>query len=175
MLWHWRLGYRNDILELFANLTLKRKMQEYQKWQNTKIWNIRKHSKNVYEKQQKYEKTGWPRFSWKTAKNGSNSNGYNATWYNIKYLVCSKHCIINKKIMKKKLNKLEAIQRWLAICHVWPWTLTYQKFLLCISSRGQDLYSYQKLNMYIYWFLSESSYRRRLRRRWQRWMPQYKY
>jgi len=30
-------------------------------------------------------------------------------------------------------NKLEATQRWSAICHMWPWTLTYQKFLLCIS------------------------------------------
>jgi len=30
----------------------------------------------------------------------------------------------------------------------------YQKFLLCISSQGQDLYSHQKLNMYIYWFSS---------------------
>jgi len=30
------------------------------------------------------------------------------------------------------------------------------KFLLCISSQDQDLYSHQKLNMYIYWFLSES-------------------
>ena len=37
-------------------------------------------------------------------------------------------------------------------------TLTYQKFLLCISSQGQDLYSHQKLNMYIYWFSSESGY-----------------
>jgi len=27
------------------------------------------------------------------------------------------------------------------------WTLTYQKFLLCVSSQGQDLYSHQKLNM----------------------------
>jgi len=52
--------------------------------------------------------------------------------------------------------------------------LTYQKFLLCISSQGQDLYSHQKLNMYIYWFSSESSYRRRQRRRrWQRRTPQY--
>ena len=71
------------------------------------------------------------------------------------------------------LSKLEAIQRWLAICRVWPWTLTYQKFLLCISSHGQDLYSHQKLNMYIYWFSSESGYRRRRRRR-QRQTPQYK-
>jgi len=46
-------------------------------------------------------------------------------------------------------NKLEAIQRWSATCRVWPWTLTYQKFLLCISSQGQDLYSHQKFNMYI--------------------------
>jgi len=30
-------------------------------------------------------------------------------------------------------HALEAIQRWSAICRVWPWTLTYQKFLLCIS------------------------------------------
>ena len=29
-------------------------------------------------------------------------------------------------------------------------TLTYQKFLLCVSSQGPDLYSHQKLNMYIY-------------------------
>jgi len=27
--------------------------------------------------------------------------------------------------------------------------MTYQKFLLCISSQGQDLYLQQKLNMYI--------------------------
>ena len=39
--------------------------------------------------------------------------------------------------------------------------VTYQKFLLCISSLGQDLYAHQKLNMYIYWFLSESGYIRR--------------
>jgi len=68
--------------------------------------------------------------------------------------------------------ELEAIQRWSAICHVWSWTLTYQKFLLCISSQGEDLYSHQKLNMYIYWFSSESGYRRR---RWRRQCqtPQY--
>ena len=54
--------------------------------------------------------------------------------------------------------KLEAIQRWSAICRVWPWTLTYQKFLLCISSQGQNLYSHQKLNMYIYCFSSESGH-----------------
>jgi len=59
-------------------------------------------------------------------------------------------------ITLKCSTRLEAIQRWLAICRVWPWTLTYQKFLLCISSRGQDLYSHQKFNMYIYWFSSES-------------------
>jgi len=47
--------------------------------------------------------------------------------------------------------------------------VTYQKFLLCLSSHGQDLYSHQKLNMYIYWFSSESGYRRRRRRR----TPQY--
>jgi len=45
--------------------------------------------------------------------------------------------------------------------------LTYQKFLLCISSQGQDLYSHQKLNMC--WFSSESGYRRRR----QHWTPQY--
>ena len=61
-------------------------------------------------------------------------------------------------------SKPEAIQRWSAICPVWPSTLTYQKFLLCISIQGQDLYSHQKLNMYIYWFSSESGYRRRRRR-----------
>jgi len=41
-------------------------------------------------------------------------------------------------------KQLEAIQRWSAICRVWPWTLTYQKFLLCISSQGQDLYTHTK-------------------------------
>jgi len=45
--------------------------------------------------------------------------------------------------------KLEAIQRWLAICHVWPWTLTCQKFLLCITSQSQDLCSHQKLNVHL--------------------------
>jgi len=39
---------------------------------------------------------------------------------------------------------------------------------LCISSQGQDLYSHQKLNMYIYRFSSESGYRRRRRRRRRR-------
>jgi len=39
---------------------------------------------------------------------------------------------------------------------------------LCISSQGQDLYSHQKLNMYIYWFSSESGFRRRRRRRRRR-------
>jgi len=51
------------------------------------------------------------------------------------------------------------------------------KIFLCISSQGQDLYSHQKLNMYIYWFSSESGYRRRRRRRRrlrrQRRTPQY--
>ena len=55
-------------------------------------------------------------------------------------------------------SKLEAIQRWSAICRVWPWTLTYQKFLLCISSQGRDLYSHQKLNTYVYLFSSKSGY-----------------
>ena len=41
------------------------------------------------------------------------------------------------------IEELEAIQRWSAICRV------CQKFLLCISSQCQDLYSHQKLNMYI--------------------------
>jgi len=41
-------------------------------------------------------------------------------------------------------------RRWSAIFRVWPWTLTYQKFLLCISGQGQNLYSHQKLNMYIW-------------------------
>jgi len=66
---------------------------------------------------------------------------------------------------KQQKSKLEATQRWSAICRVWPSTLTYQKFLLCISSQGQDLYSYQKLNMYVYWFSPESSYRRQRRQR----------
>jgi len=65
------------------------------------------------------------------------------------------------------LVKLEAIQRWSV--RMWPWTLTYQKFLSCISSQGQDLYSHQKVNMYIYWFSSDSGYRCRR----QCWMPQY--
>jgi len=55
---------------------------------------------------------------------------------------------------------VEAIQRLSATCRMWPWTLTYQKIPLCVSSQGQHLYSYQKLNMYIYWFSSESGYRR---------------
>jgi len=45
------------------------------------------------------------------------------------------------------------------------------KFLVYISRQGQDLYSHQKLNMYIYWFSSKSGYRRRRRR--QRRTPQY--
>jgi len=50
----------------------------------------------------------------------------------------------------------------------------YQKFLLCVSRYGEDLYSHQKLDMYIKWFSSESGYRHR--RRWrQRRTPQYKY
>jgi len=56
-------------------------------------------------------------------------------------------------------KKQEAIQRWSMICFVWPWTVTHPKFFLCISSHGQDLYSHQKLNTYIYWFSSESGYR----------------
>jgi len=61
-------------------------------------------------------------------------------------------------------RKLEAIQRWSAMSRV---TLNFDlsKFLLCISSHRQDLYSHQKLNMYIYCFSSESGYRRRRRRR----------
>jgi len=76
---------------------------------------------------------------------------------------------------ERLLKTIEAIQRWSAICRVWPWTLTYHKFLLCVSSQGQDLYSHQKLNMYIYGFSSESGYRRRRRRRRrrQRRTPQY--
>ena len=70
-------------------------------------------------------------------------------------------------------KQLEVIQRWSAICRVWPWILTYQKFLLCVSSQDEDLYSHQKFNTYIYWFSSESGYRRRRRR--QRRTPQYNY
>jgi len=52
--------------------------------------------------------------------------------------------------------------------------MNYQKFLLCISSQGQDLYSYQKLNIYIYWLSSESGYRHwRWQPCWQCRMPQY--
>jgi len=50
-------------------------------------------------------------------------------------------------------------------------TSTYQKFLLCISSQGQDLYSNQKLDMYIYWFSSESGYRRQCRLQMPTTMP----
>jgi len=72
------------------------------------------------------------------------------------------------KVQYVSLYQLEAIQRWSAICRVWPWTLTYQKFLLCISSQDQDLYSHQKLNMCISWFSSHSGYRRRRRRQRRR-------
>ena len=58
-------------------------------------------------------------------------------------------------------------------CRFLPNDDFYQKFLLCVSSQGQDLYSHQKLNMYIYWFSSESGYRRRRQRRRQRRTPQY--
>ena len=61
-------------------------------------------------------------------------------------------------------------------CIILQLTLTYQKFLLCVSSQGKDLYSHQKFNMYIYWFSSESGYRcrrRRYRRRRQCRTPQY--
>jgi len=69
-------------------------------------------------------------------------------------------------LVTSELNwvEVEAVQRWSAICRVWPWTFTYQKIFLCISSQGQDRYSDQQLNMYIYWFSSESGYRRRQRR-----------
>jgi len=39
-------------------------------------------------------------------------------------------------------------------------TLNFTSQKLCISSQGRDIYSHQKLNMYIYWFSSESGYRR---------------
>ena len=45
---------------------------------------------------------------------------------------------------------IEAIQRRSAMCRVSPWTLPYQKFLLCVYSQGQDLYSHQKLNMHVH-------------------------
>jgi len=51
--------------------------------------------------------------------------------------------------VRDTVERLEAIQRWSATCRVRPWTLAYQEFLSCISSQGQDLYSHQKLNMYI--------------------------
>ena len=74
------------------------------------------------------------------------------------FLVVLWHCSRLSDRPVKNLQQLEAIQRWSAICRVWPWTSTYQKFLLCISSQGQDLYLHQKLDMYIYWFSSESGY-----------------
>jgi len=62
-------------------------------------------------------------------------------------------CPVRRKAVtqsfSQSINQLEAFQRWSAICSVWPWTLTYQKFLLCISSQGQDLYSHQKLNVHL--------------------------
>jgi len=63
--------------------------------------------------------------------------------------------ITNYILCKIEIKLLETTQRWSVICRV---------FLLCISSQGQDLYSHQKLNMYIYWFSSEIGYRRRRRR-----------
>ena len=36
-------------------------------------------------------------------------------------------------------------------------------FVCFYSQLGQDLYSHQKLNMYVYWFSSESGYTRRRR------------
>jgi len=89
---------------------------------------------------------------------------------------CHSPCHMDLKIghFLKNMHtlKLEAIQRWSAICRMWRWTLTYQKFLLCVSSQSQDLYSHQKLHMHIYWFSSESSYRCRWRCRQCR-TPQY--
>jgi len=62
-------------------------------------------------------------------------------------------CIIAEKLCQTR-SHAEMVGD---MSHVmWPWTLTYQKFLLCISSQLQDLYSYQKLNTYIYWFLSSA-------------------
>ena len=58
-------------------------------------------------------------------------------------------------------KRLEAIQRWSGDMSRVTLNSDLSKFLLCISSQGQDLYSHQKLNMYIYWFSSESGYRRR--------------
>ena len=50
-----------------------------------------------------------------------------------------KHSVENiHQLQQKHDQSLEAIQRLLAICRMWPWTLTYQKFLLCISSQGQN-------------------------------------
>jgi len=49
---------------------------------------------------------------------------------------------------------------------LWPIKNSFCAFL----AKGQDLYSHQKLNMYIYWFSSKSGYRRQRR---QRRTPQY--
>jgi len=55
------------------------------------------------------------------------------------------------KLTHFNYKQLEAIQRWSAICRVWPWTLTYQKSCRALP---WDTYSHQKWNMYIYWFSS---------------------
>ena len=52
-------------------------------------------------------------------------------------------------------------------------TLNYDLSKIPFVRQGQELYSYEKLNMYIYWFSSESGYRRRRRRRQKRRTPQY--
>jgi len=57
--------------------------------------------------------------------------------------------LAESRLLESSCCKLKAIQRWSAMCRMWPWTMTYQKFLLCISSQGQDLYSHQKLYLLV--------------------------
>jgi len=37
--------------------------------------------------------------------------------------------------LSTKLSQLEAIQKWSAICPVWPWTLTYQNSFCAFLAR----------------------------------------
>jgi len=41
--------------------------------------------------------------------------------------------LIANPYMAHSYVQLEAVQRWSAICCMWPWTMNYQKFLLCLS------------------------------------------
>jgi len=53
------------------------------------------------------------------------------------------------QFLKTKILTTEAIQRWSAAMSLMTLNFDPSKIPLCASSQGQDLYSYQKLNMYI--------------------------